>query len=151
MQEEQDIENQQQHNLEEFNNDGVLKHSEEELQRQQQQQQQHHLEEFNNDGVLKHSEEERQRQQQQQTANEEEMTHQIFIARERFLRLLLAAENSKCKLQMYENTTVNGLYLSSDVTFENVLVKDLQTPIAVYENACVRTSDVISLKLDVEL
>ena len=106
----------------------------------------------NNEGDQKHNDEvPKHSEGVHPKLSEEEHQQQTFVARERFLRLMLAAENSKCKLQMYENTTVQGTFVSTDVTFENLIVKDLQTPIAVYENACLRTSDIISFKLDVKM
>ena len=131
--EQQNTKNQnQQEQMEIGSSEEIPKHSEDALK--------------HNEGDPKHREE-----VQNHSLSEEELQQKRFIARERFLRLMLAAENSKCKLQMYENTTVEGLYVSADITFENVIIKDLQTPIAVYENACLRTSDIISMKLDIEL
>ena len=72
------------------------------------------------------------------------------IARERFLRFLLLAEKKECDFRLYENTLVKGTYEGCDVEFSKIGVSGLQTPIAVYENACIRTGDVLTMTFDVD-
>ena len=83
--------------------------------------------------------------------DENETTATAAIARERFLRLLLSFENKECEFRMYENTVVKGVYQGSDVAFENVGVSGLKTPIAVYESASLRTSDILTMTFNLEM
>ena len=69
-------------------------------------------------------------------------------ARKRFLHLLLAAQGKNIHLNLYENTKVSGIFEGADVGFENIAVSKLITPIAVYESALVRVSDIISFQID---
>ena len=83
--------------------------------------------------------------------NEQQQQKQSAVARERFLRLLVSAENSECELHMYEKTKVSGVYQCADVMFQKFAVKSLLTPIAVYEDAYVRTSDVLCTTLKINV
>lgn len=50
---------------------------------------------------------------------------------------------------MYENTTVTGNVCAFDSNFENIVVENLITPLALSINkAILRTSDIISLHYD---
>jgi len=76
---------------------------------------------------------------------------QDAIARERFLRILLAMQNKQVQLNMYENTQVSATFEACDSAFEQIAVNKLITPIAVYENAVVRTSDLLSFMVDMDI
>ena len=78
--------------------------------------------------------------------SEEQKKMTSSLARERFLRFLLSSENKPCHVTMYEKTKVNGTFLATDVSFENILMKSLVTPIALHEYATVRRNDVIYMQ-----
>nr|XP_012561359.1 gem-associated protein 7 [Hydra vulgaris] len=69
-------------------------------------------------------------------------------ARKRFLHLLLASQGKNISFSLYENTKVSGIFEGVDVGFENIAVSKLKTPIAIYESALIRVSDVISFQID---
>lgn len=83
-------------------------------------------------------------------SNTEELKH-TAMARERFLRVLLTMQKKEANFRMYENTNVNGIYEATDSSFQNVAVSNLQTPIAVYESASLRTSDILSFGFKLKL
>lgn len=83
-----------------------------------------------------------------ESVSHEKETELIAEARERFLRLLLAAENNEAQFRMYESTTVTGTFQTTDASFENIAVSELKTPIAVYEATRLRVSDVLTISLD---
>lgn len=76
-----------------------------------------------------------------------EKTFTSAVARERFLRLLLAADNKRATFRMYENTNVQGVFQCTNASFDTIAVSELQTPIALYETATLRTSDVLTITL----
>ena len=70
------------------------------------------------------------------------------IARERFIRFLLAMDKKKININLYENTKVSGIFEGADVGFQNIAVSQLKTPIAIYDYATIRTSDCMTVTVD---
>ena len=70
------------------------------------------------------------------------------IARERFIRFLLAMDKKKISINLYENTKVSGVFEGVDVGFQNIAVSQLKTPIAIYDYATIRTSDCMTITVD---
>ena len=70
------------------------------------------------------------------------------IARERFIRFLLAMDKKKISINLYENTKVSGVFEGADVGFQNIAVSQLKTPIAIYDYATIRTSDCMTITVD---
>eukprot|EP00106_Octopus_bimaculoides_P012246 XP_014779688.1 PREDICTED: uncharacterized protein LOC106875896 [Octopus bimaculoides] len=89
---------------------------------------------------------------QELTKEEEEEQQQSDRAflRERFLRFLLALDGNHADLIMQENNIVSGKLLLADLNFENLMVRDLQTPIGTLPHALLRTNDILSFRLNME-
>ncbi|GAB1609161.1 hypothetical protein Ahia01_001201500 [Argonauta hians] len=70
--------------------------------------------------------------------------------RERFLRFLLSLNGNEADIVMQENTRVSGKLMLSDLNFENLMVKDLRTPIGTLPHALLRIHDVLSFSIHKE-
>merc|ERR1711962_198764 len=72
----------------------------------------------------------------------------IAVARERFLRLLLSMQNKTIHFNMYQNTSVSATFQGADSGMEQIAVSQLITPIAVYDTALIRSSDLLSFSVE---
>lgn len=77
-----------------------------------------------------------------------EMKDQNAMKRERFLRTLLAMQKKPAAFNLYENTKVNATFEGSDSAFDKIVVSNLATPIALYDTAILRTSDLLTFSAD---
>jgi len=82
-----------------------------------------------------------------QTTNAE-LTESDGVAREKFIRFLLAMNKKAIELNLYENTKVKGFFEAADTSFRNIAVSQLLTPIAVYDSATIRTSDIMTISVN---
>ncbi|ESO96619.1 hypothetical protein LOTGIDRAFT_143921 [Lottia gigantea] len=73
---------------------------------------------------------------------------QRTILREKFLRMLGGLSGVEAKLVLYEKATVTGKIGPTDVDFHHIQISNLQTPMGVIPDAILRTSDMISIKID---
>ena len=78
---------------------------------------------------------------------EEEEDARAFL-RERFLRTLFSIYNKPASFSMHERTQVQALFRATDIDMENFQVSDLQTPMGVVPEALLRSSDVLSFKME---
>lgn len=76
-----------------------------------------------------------------------ELTESDGLAREKFVRFLLAMNKKPIELNLYENTKVKGFFKAADTSFRNIAVSQLVTPIAVYDSATIRTSDIMTISV----
>lgn len=71
--------------------------------------------------------------------------------RERFLRALNALSGKRMEILMREKTNVSAEFGASDIEFEHIQVTSLQTPMGRVPDALLRTSDIISIKIPLDL
>lgn len=82
------------------------------------------------------------------TTTNAELTESDGVAREKFIRFLLAMNKKPIELNLYENTKVKGFFEAADTSFRNIAVSQLLTPIAVYDSATIRTSDIMTISVN---
>jgi gem associated protein 7 len=74
------------------------------------------------------------------------------LLRQRFLNVLKWMENkqdTKIDIEMFEGARVRGVFRSTDYNFSNLHFNNLETPIGVVPEALIRSSDIISLKINI--
>ena len=84
-----------------------------------------------------------------QTDIEDEQNARAFL-RERFLRTVFAAYNKAACFSMHEKTQVEAIFRGTDIDMENCQVSALQTPMGVFPEARLRSSDVLFFTVDFE-
>ncbi|XP_074656897.1 gem-associated protein 7-like [Tubulanus polymorphus] len=82
------------------------------------------------------------------TENLEKQQEQRTFLRERFLRAMNGLVNKSIQIQMYGETRVNADFGSADIEFQKIHVCNLATPMGVLPNALLRTTDIISLNVE---
>ena len=107
---------------------------------------QHEPEEANN---------EQQREEQQSMTETETSAVAVLgqedkaVSRERFIRFMLALQHKQVDFEMYQDTRVSATFEGTDSGMEQIAVSGLVTPIAVYNTALLRSSDLISFSVDI--
>jgi len=67
--------------------------------------------------------------------------------RERVLRFWLAIIDRPLEIKMYEGTTVTGIFCATDAKQTYLQISKLKTPMYIYPEALVRSSDILSLRI----
>ncbi|KAK6186799.1 hypothetical protein SNE40_006070 [Patella caerulea] len=73
---------------------------------------------------------------------------QRTLLREKFLRMLGSLNGKTAQIAMYEKALVQGILGPADVDFHHFQVCELKTPMGVLPDAILRTSDMISIKIE---
>jgi len=83
------------------------------------------------------------------------MDSQLQIAtsflRERFLRVISILEGNPCTAILYDNSKVEATFVTTTGTYDHIAVEDLHTPIGIIPTAIIRTKDIQSLKVEIDI
>lgn len=80
---------------------------------------------------------------------QEQQAQRTFL-RERFLRLLTSISDLPAEIVLCNKKKVNARFGSSDVDILHFQVNNLHTPIGVQPSAILRTTDIISLSIQLD-
>lgn len=65
-----------------------------------------------------------------------------------YMHIYTISGDKKCKIRMYDDTEVEGKIQAFDVNFDNIIVKDLKTPLnQIVGSAILRTTDIKTISL----
>ena len=70
--------------------------------------------------------------------------------RQKFIISLKWIYNKPAKFHLHEKTNVTAVFRATDIDFETLIVSDLQTPIGPLPEAILRSSDVLSLEVEMK-
>lgn len=80
--------------------------------------------------------------------NDQVKQEQRTFLRERFLRMLGAISGKKAEVTMVQKSQVSATLGPSDIEFESMQVSDLYTPLGLMPAAVLRTSDIVSIRME---
>jgi len=71
--------------------------------------------------------------------------------RERFLAVIAKLEGKPFTAILYDNSKVKATFLSTTGAYNHIAVEDLHTPIGIVSSALIRTKDIQSLQVEIEI
>jgi len=71
--------------------------------------------------------------------------------RERFLDIISKLENKHCTAILYDNSKVKATFVVTTGAYNHIAVEDLHTPIGIISSALIRTKDIQSLVIDIDI
>lgn len=80
---------------------------------------------------------------------QEQQQNRVFL-RSRFLRLLRNLRGHTVEADLFEKSKVSGCFLSADIDFFELHLKDMTTPSGLIPHALLRSTDVIMLQADLD-
>ena len=81
-------------------------------------------------------------------SSEQKKQKQRVFLRERFLRMLCSLWDTPTEFKLYNNTKVQAKFCCSDIEVHHFQVDQLKTPMGTHPSALLRTSDILSLSME---
>lgn len=71
--------------------------------------------------------------------------------RERFLDIISKLEDKRFTATLYDNSQVKATFVATTGAYNHIAVEDLHTPIGIVSSALIRTKDIQSLVIDIDI
>lgn len=71
--------------------------------------------------------------------------------RKRFLGVISKLEGKSCTIILYDNSKVKATFVATTGAYNHIAVEDLHTPIGIVSSALIRTKDIQSLEIDIDI